>query len=915
MPETGSIRIEESHHAFQEYNRELTVSNLQVGCFVGILLMPAGIVLDLAVYRSEWAYFLQLRLLCSVLIGLFWMLVVSPVGQRYHRTLGITLAMFPTGFMAWMIMVTDGASSPYYAGLNLVLLVVAMIAHWTFRQSSIAFVLVVLMYLTACLVNYEEHRAVDSGALVNNLYFLVVTGLIVIVGSHYHSQLRRREFQSRFELDKSRQRLEESNRKLLEMDETKSRFFANVSHELRTPLTLLLAPLETLIHDDRYRLDSQAREWLLTMHANGMRLLKLINDLLDLVRIESGALAIQREPILLSEFLQGLGNELRHAAMDKRVRLEIGVEPPLSSVLADRDKLEKVILNLLFNAIKFTPAGGRIRLRACRKDDSWHCEVSDTGIGIAPQQLPFIFDRFWQGDTSSRRKYQGLGIGLALVKELVEAQGGEIRADSTVGQGTTIGFTLPFLEPIPPAAPETAPSAPPQKASEGASQSALEAEDAAAVSTAVPEAPAGAPQAEWLAALYRRAEFFPGMVPVQSSARAGELPPMPAVGARPRILIADDEPDMLRFLRSQLQSHFEVLEAVDGQQAIDKTVQFLPDLVLCDMMMPEKDGLQVCREIRERTATRNLPIVILTARADERTKISVLAAGANDFLTKPFSSTELHVRLTNLLSAHEFERRLATQNKRLEALVDQLKETEAQLVQNEKMASLGRLSAGIIHEINNPLNYVITGIHFLKSRLASLPAESRPEASEILQDIEEGTERIKVIVSDLRAFCHPQGARAEPIEVGSLVGMAIRFLSHELKNGIQVDLDIETYHRIYADRNRILQVLINLLQNSVQSLRKKAFPNGEQPVVRIQSRIDGNHDLILVRDNGLGIAPENVDKIFEPFFTTKDVGEGTGLGLSICYQIMREHHGEIRVRSEPNRFCEFALEFPRIEIE
>ncbi|HOX03312.1 MAG TPA: ATP-binding protein [Candidatus Paceibacterota bacterium] len=915
MPETASMRIEESQRAFQEYNRELTVSNLQVGCFVGVLLMPAGTVLDLAVYRSEWSHFLQLRLLCSVLIGLFWMLVVSPIGQRYHRILGITLAMFPTGFMAWMIMVTDGASSPYYAGLNLVLLVVAIIAHWTIRQSFIAFALVVLMYLTACVVNYEQHRTLNSGALVNNLYFLVVTGLIVMVGSHYHSHLRRREFQSRFELDQSRQRLEESNRKLLEMDETKSRFFANVSHELRTPLTLLLAPLETLIHSKRHRLDNQARDWLLTMQANGMRLLKLINDLLDLVRIESGALEIRREPIELREFLQGLGNELRHAAMDKRVRLEIGVEPPLSRVLADRDKLEKVILNLLFNAIKFTPAGGRIRLRAHRQDDFWRCEVSDTGIGIAPQQLPFIFDRFWQVDTSSRRKYQGLGIGLALVKELVEAQGGEIRADSTVGQGTTIGFSLPFLEPLPPAAPETVPGAAPEMGSDAVPASAPQAAEAAAVSTAAPDAPAGAPQAEWLAALYRRAEFFPGMVTVQSSAQSKELPLGPAAGARPRILIADDEPDMLRFLRSQLETQFEVLEAIDGQQAIDKIVQFLPDLVLCDMMMPEKDGLQVCREIRERTATRNLPILILTARADERTKISVLAAGANDFLTKPFSSTELYVRLTNLMSAHEYERRLTTQNKRLEALVDQLKETEAQLVRNEKMASLGRLSAGIIHEINNPLNYVLTGIHFLKSRLACLPAESRPEASEILHDIEEGTERIKVIVSDLRAFCHPQGAQAEPIEVASLVAMATRFLSHEIKNGIQIELDLETCHRIYADRNRILQVLINLLQNSVQSLRKKVFPNGEQPLVWIQSRIDGNHDLILVRDNGLGIAPENVDKIFEPFFTTKDVGEGTGLGLSICYQIMREHHGEIRVQSEVNRFCEFALDFPRKETE
>src|SRR5262249_53461291 len=151
-------------------------------------------------------------------------------------------------------------------------------------------------------------------------------------------------------------------------------------------------------------------------------------------------------------------------------------------------------------------------------------------------------------------------------------------------------------------------------------------------------------------------------------------------GSRPTLLVADDEPDMLRFITSQLSPHYRIVEAVDGQQAIEKASQFLPDVILLDMMMPEKDGLQACREIRERTSTQSIPIILLTARADEDTKLAALNAGASDFLAKPFSTTELHVRIKNLVDSHQYQRKLSKQNQVLESTIDQLKDTESQLV-------------------------------------------------------------------------------------------------------------------------------------------------------------------------------------------------------------------------------------------
>ena len=311
--------------------------------------------------------------------------------------------------------------------------------------------------------------------------------------------------------------------------------------------------------------------------------------------------------------------------------------------------------------------------------------VGDTGVGIAEKSLPFVFDRFWQADSSSKRKFQGVGIGLALVKELTEMLRGTVAVQSQEGKGTTFTVRLPYQKGEPPAKRETGESA--------------SAENGAAASE------------EWLVNLYRRAEFFPAV-----TAMRGTVKPVELGGRRPVVLVADDEPDMRRFLKSELNEDYDVIEAADGVQALEKAQQFLPDIILLDMMMPEMDGLEVCHELRQRDVTVNIPVILLTARADEETKFDALGMGANDFLAKPFSSTELQARIKNLIESHHYQRKLSKQNKALTTAIEQIKETEMQLVQSEKLASLGRLSAGIIHEINNPLNFTMTGLFALRNK-------------------------------------------------------------------------------------------------------------------------------------------------------------------------------------------------------
>jgi len=219
------------------------------------------------------------------------------------------------------------------------------------------------------------------------------------------------------------------------------------------------------------------------------------------------------------------------------------------------------------------------------------------------------------------------------------------------------------------------------------------------------------------------------------------------------------------------------------------------------------------------------------------------------------------------------------------------------------------MSAGIIHEINNPLNFATTGLFTLRNKAKLLAPEEQAEYADILKDVEEGIKRVKNIVSDLRMFTHPNAEQVEQVEVGEVVTSALRFLSNEWRDKVQVEQKLPDDQTVSANKNKLIHVCVNLLQNSLDALKRKSF-NGEQPTIWIEGRMDNGKSLLAIRDNGMGIEPKHIDKIIDPFFTTKDVGEGMGLGLSICYRIVQEYDGRIAVRSEPGKFCEFTLEFP-----
>ncbi|HEX7237619.1 MAG TPA: ATP-binding protein, partial [Gammaproteobacteria bacterium] len=429
---------------------------------------------------------------------------------------------------------------------------------------------------------------------------------------------------------------------LADVDRAKTAFFSNVSHEFRTPLTLMLGPLEDLLASAYGPLPYAAGRAVTLAHSNSLRLLKLVNSLLDFARIEAGRTDASYEPTDLSSVTAELASVFRSAIERAGLKLIVDCEPLAEPVYVDRDMWEKIVLNLLSNAFKFT-FEGEIDVCLGPRGERVELTVRDTGVGIADADLPKMFQRFQRVRNARSRTHEGSGIGLALVRELVRIHGGEISLESREGEGTT--FTVSLRK--------------------GKSH--------------LPAERIGTPRqlaATWTGAQPFLEEALRSLpdVPEWTPARRGAEPVLaPAFAERPRILLADDNADMRDYVRRLLERQYVVIAVGDGQQALDAIRERLPDLVLTDVMMPRLDGFGLLTAIRADARTRSLPVIMLSARAGEEARIGGLSAGADDYLVKPFGARELLARVGSHLKLakqrRELESKLRHRSEQLETLL------------------------------------------------------------------------------------------------------------------------------------------------------------------------------------------------------------------------------------------------------
>jgi PAS domain S-box-containing protein len=752
---------------------------------------------------------------------------------------------------------------------------------------------------------------------------------------------------------------------LAELDRAKTEFFSNVSHEFRTPLTLMLGPLEELLADDTTAAPQRDRVEL--AHRNALRLLKLVNALLDFSRIEAGRVDAAYEPVDLSELTAHLAGVFRSAIERAGLALRVDCPPLGEPVWVDREQWEKIVLNLLSNALKFT-FEGEIAVSLHREGDRAVLTVRDTGTGIPAVELPHVFERFHRVKGARGRTFEGSGIGLALVQELTKLHGGETGVTSVPGRGSAFTVAIPLGNAHLP------------KERLGAAKR--------LASTAVRSEAWAEEGTRWLEG---------SGLPLDLGAAAA----LPADA--PRILLADDNADMREYIERLLGARYRVESVATGTAALAAAQRQPPDLVLSDVMMPGMDGFGLLRALRGHERTRELPVILLSARAGEESRVDGMTAGADDYLVKPFSARELlarvdaHLRLQRLrreaelrirefadtapailwitdtqgscifLSRGWFEFTGQTEAEALgfgwlQAIHPDDREAARELflgalehrqpvsadyrirradgeyrwaidsgrprysqsgeflgyigsvidITDRKLAEEAKdqFLATLSHELRTPLTSGFGWAKLLRKGHDEQLLETGLAAIE--ESLVNQTRLIDDLLDVSRIVSGKMHLDLQPVDVGSTVDAAVEMVRPAAAaKRIEIEARLRSVASVSGDPSRLKQVFWNLLTNAI-----KFSPPDRR--IEVELHRDEGAAVVTVRDFGEGIDTKFLPHVFDRFrqadaSTTRRHG-GLGLGLAIVKSLVDAHGGEVRAESDgPQTGATFTVRLPLIE--
>lgn len=650
---------------------------------------------------------------------------------------------------------------------------------------------------------------------------------------------------------------------LAEIDRAKTAFFSNVSHEFRTPLTLMLGPLQDLLSRSQTHLSPTAKEHLELVNRNGARLLRLVNTLLDFSRIEAGRVQAVYQATDLAAFTAELASTFRSAT--DRAGLELRVDCPPFGELAyvDRDMWEKIILNLLSNAFKFT-FEGEIAVTLAKVEGAAELRVRDTGVGIPAEAMPQLFERFHRIPNTRSRTYEGSGIGLALVQELVKLHGGTIRAESVLGQGTAFVVTIPLGQDHL------------ASAQMGGARSLS--------STAVGATPFVEEALRWLPDASSDQQ--------EISSTAEELLPVPCPPVstsgpvfRPRVIVADDNSDMRQYLARLLAEHYQVEAVSDGQEALAAARERAPDLILSDVMMPQLDGLALLRELRADPVLNEVPIVLLSARAGEESRLEGIASGADDYLVKPFSARELMARVEGHVKMHRM-RQEAKENLE-EQVLARTRELEQRNADITKQAEEVRtLSARLLQLRDDERRHLARELHDslgqeLTVTKITLDAAARQtklrECRATIADAAESLGRILQQTRSISYLLHPPTLDQSGLR--SALGWLIEGVGK--RSGIKTSLQLDP-----GDFPRLKPELEMSVFRIVQEALSNVLRHSQASKASVLVVKRGGELTVTVRDDGRGLAAGVVE--LRP--------GRIGVGISGMRQRISELGGELRLR-------------------
>ena len=843
----------------------------------------------------------------------------------------------------------------------------------------------------------EETIVVDFSLLPvkdaeGRVVFLLAEGRNITEKKRAEAEVARKNAELQTLLDRIRQ-----------LDQLKSDLFANVSHELRTPLALILGPVEELLADHEATLNEHQRDNLRVIQRNAAALLKHVNDLLDLARHDARQLSVDHARIDLAARFRLVSEQFRVLAAPRALSYVVAAPPRLQAEV-DPDKFDRVLLNLLSNAFKFTPPGGRIRceLQAAAQGTRALLVVQDSGPGIPHELQHAVFERFRQAQSGTTREFGGTGLGLAIAKEFVELHRGTIGVTDAPGGGAMFQVEMPLAAPtgsVVAAAPVAHVDGPPGRHLQGA------------LAELADDNPAASPSSTHAPADTRRSST---------------------------VLVVEDNPPMRRFIADALAAEHRVRAVADGEQALAAARREPPDLVVTDLMMPRLGGDKLVEALRADPALADVPVLVVSAKDDQALRTHLLDARVQDYVTKPFSAQELRARVRNLttmklardalrreLASHsadlnqlthelidsrralqasqlrwqamfqhspvgivlaDAQGRILSANPALQAMLgyteDQLRaitlmritpvedraaaqarldkvlagdwrelhvqrrfqhahgalvwantsvacvpqgdregrgepplivvvaedvterrraeealaRARNELARVTRASTLGELAASIAHEVNQPLAAIVANGHACERWMGQPGPTGEQEARQAVQRIIRDANRAGEVVARVRRLLRQGELQREPIHLDAVVDEVLDLIRMEAQTS-RIALLYEPPHGlppVQADRVQVQQIVLNLLMNAMEAIlaRSGGARWVEITLAAMAQGPDGGDAVrVDVRDSGIGLAPQDVDRVFDAFHTTKP--GGMGMGLAISRSIVEAHGGRL----------------------
>ncbi len=836
---------------YRQTVNEAILYRARIVLIAGSFIFISVTALDRIMYPAYASAFLVVRVVTALLFWLLFALTFLKPVQTHIIWLVDGAILIVGNAINYIIFISVGVQSSYYEGMNHVFLGLLLMNTFYIRHTVGTGLLIIAGYI--CAIVYNPVTVPQFWQIAGNKIILMsLTLFMLCLMTKIYKIQHYREFLKSEELRQTAEKLNEANRKLVETEKIKDEFFANVSHELRTPLTLTLAPAESLLSGETGTLTEPQKKLLQTIHNNAVRLLQMVSGLLDFSRLEAGQLQASREPLEIIAVTRSALDDFAPLFHQKNLVLEFRPDPAAAWILIDRYLHDRILFNLVSNAVKFTPAGGKIIVTLKVKNNRLNLDVSDTGIGITEENIPLLFKKFHQLESTSTRRFEGTGLGLALVKEFAIALGGDASVRSQPGQGST--FIVEY------AAPSCAATLPTSK------------EQLKPFRKLVPQYPEKS-------------------LPPSAS-------PSNVKKDTPRVLIAEDNLEMASYIKGLLQDFCDCQVVTDGEEALEVIQKWLPDLILADVMMPKKDGITLCKEIKANSATLKIPVVLLTALTHREAMMRGWEAGADEYLFKPFHPKELTMRVRSLLS-----------NIAIRQDADQVI-LEKNIAVSQAKAELEQLQLfafAATHDLQEPLKNIMLQTDVLESQGAALHLSS--EVSQRLNRLRTSAVRMSKMIEQLRIFENVKTSAApfQKVDLNKIIQDVIIDLEPRIERS-SARIHTDNLPLLEGDEAQLQRLFQNLIGNAI-----KFAPPGNPPRVSIKSKqINAQYAEISVEDNGIGFDEKYADLIFKPFqrLHTQSQYEGTGMGLSICQKIALRHGGKISVTSTVDKGTTFTVRLP-----